>query len=101
MKKPSIKKLKVPKVNIIHHVKKLRHPVRHFKGWRDVKKGTVTTAAVVPYITNETVAEHREQVLKGARKYIYPLQHSKHRIVVISTSIFVSMVVAFMAYGAV
>jgi hypothetical protein len=27
----------------------------------------------VPKITTETIAEHREQVLKGARKFIYPL----------------------------
>ena len=26
----------------------------------------------VPRITNETVAEHREEVLSSARKYIYP-----------------------------
>ncbi|MBI2285652.1 hypothetical protein HYU82_02420, partial [Candidatus Saccharibacteria bacterium] len=26
----------------------------------------------VPRITNETIAEHREEVLKGARKFIYP-----------------------------
>ena len=31
----------------------------------------------IPRITNETVAEHREEVLSSARKYIYPLQHSR------------------------
>lgn len=49
-------------------------------------------------ITNETVAQHREEILKGARKYIYPLQHSKHRLVVISISIFVAAVVIFFTY---
>ena len=38
----------------------------------------------LPRITNETVAEHREEVLKGARKYKYPLSHSKHKIIIIS-----------------
>lgn len=52
----------------------------------------------VPRITNETVAEHREAVLSGARKYIYPLQHSKRRIVRISISLLVVAVVAFFAY---
>jgi len=52
----------------------------------------------VPRITNETVAEHREEVLKSARKYIYPLQHSKHRIVLISTAIIIGTVVAFFMY---
>lgn len=52
----------------------------------------------VPRITNETVAEHREEVLKSARKYIYPLQHSKHRIVLISTGLFIATIIAFFAY---
>lgn len=52
----------------------------------------------IPRITNETVAEHREEVLKGARKYKYPLQHSKHRIVVISTGLLVAAIVGFFVY---
>ena len=40
-------------------------------------------------ITNETVAEHREEVIGKARKYIYPLSHSKHKIIVISISLFI------------
>jgi hypothetical protein len=52
----------------------------------------------VPRITNDTIAEHREEVLGSARKYIYPLQHSKHRIVLITTSLFVVSVVAFFSY---
>lgn len=52
----------------------------------------------VPRITNETVAEHREEVLSSARKYIYPLQHSKHRIVVITSGIVILAVVSFFAY---
>lgn len=52
----------------------------------------------VPQITNETIAEHREDVLSGARKYIYPLQHSKHRIVVITTTIMVGASIAFLIY---
>ncbi len=49
-------------------------------------------------ITNETVAEHRERVLSSARKYIYPLQHSKHKIVLISTGLFISGLVLFFGY---
>ncbi len=52
----------------------------------------------VPRITNETVAEHRERVLSGARKYVYPLQHSKHKIVLISTALFTAAVIAFFSY---
>jgi len=53
----------------------------------------------IPRITNETVAEHREDVLRGARKYKYPLQHSKHRIVVISTGLLVLAIISFFVYA--
>jgi hypothetical protein len=49
-------------------------------------------------ITNETVAEHREKVLSSARKYIYPLQHSKHKIVLISSGLFITALVIFFSY---
>src|SRR5690554_766393 len=52
----------------------------------------------VPRITNETVAAHRDEVLNSARKYIYPLQHSKHRIVLISTTLVIAAVVIFFTY---
>jgi len=77
---------------------KLKSPVKSIKEHR-AKKDAVTTSAVVPLITTETIAEHREEVLKGARKYIYPLQHSKHKIVVISASIFITIVVLLFSYG--
>jgi type III secretion system FlhB-like substrate exporter len=51
-----------------------------------------------PRITNETVAEHRETVLKGARKYIVPLQHNKHQIVVITSTLFIVAVITFFSY---
>lgn len=52
----------------------------------------------LPRITNETVATHREEVLSGARKYIYPLQHSKHKVVFITTSLFIAAVLGFATY---
>lgn len=52
----------------------------------------------LPRITNETVAEHREEVLGSARKFIYPLSHSKKRIVVVSSSIFAAVLVGSIVY---
>lgn len=49
-------------------------------------------------ITNETVAARREEVLGSARKYIYPLRASKHRVVKVSVGIFVAAVVAFFVF---
>lgn len=51
----------------------------------------------LPRITNDTVASHREEVLSSARKYIYPLQHSKHKIVIISTALFAALLIGFFA----
>lgn len=42
-------------------------------------------------VTNESIAQHREEVLKGARRFIYPLKASKHRIAIVS-SIIISLV---------
>lgn len=52
----------------------------------------------VPRITNETIAEHREEVLKGARKFIYPLAHSKHRIVLITSTLVIAAAVGLLTY---
>ncbi len=54
--------------------------------------------ANVPRITDENITEHREEVLKGARKYIYPLAHSKRRIVTVTFSIIGAAMVGFLIY---
>ena len=33
-------------------------------------------------ITNDTVAEHRERVLAGGRRFKYPVQYARHRLVI-------------------
>lgn len=38
-------------------------------------------------ITNETVAEHRERILAGGRKFKYPLQYPRHRVVLITAGL--------------
>ncbi len=88
---PMKKKPKLKKPNL-----QIKRPFR--------RKGKVTEERVndafsnVPRITNETVTEHREEVLSSARKYIYPLQQSKHRVVRVSIALLVTVVVAFLAY---
>ncbi len=44
-------------------------------------------------ITNETVAEHREKVLAGGRRFKYPVQYQKHRLVINSIFIGIGAVV--------
>ncbi|HXR50442.1 MAG TPA: hypothetical protein VN778_05450, partial [Verrucomicrobiae bacterium] len=95
MKKP--KKPKLPKPKLPKQLPEL--PKRPFKRSVKATEEKLNEAlASVPRITNETVAEHREDVLGGARKYIYPLRHSKHNIVRTSVTILVVGIVAFLLF---
>lgn len=89
MKKPKklLKKPKLPQAP-----KKLP-----FKRSRTTEEKVTDALSDVPRITNDTVGEHREEVLSSARKHIYPLQHSKRSVVRISISIFIAVVVIFFA----
>lgn len=69
------------------HVDKINQKRKDRKKKKEISK--------IPRITNENVAEHREDIISGAQKYIYPLRHSKHRIVVLSTSILLLVVLVF------
>ncbi len=96
MKKP--KQIKKPKLAAT-----IRRPVQGVG--RLARRRTKTTEekvsdalSNVPRITNETVGEHREEVLSSARKYIYPLQHSKHHVVRTSLGLFALVIVAFFAF---
>ncbi len=80
------------KKKLHHRIQAVAHRRPHHTAEPEVKER-------VPRITNETVAAHREEVLSSARKYIYPLQHSKHRIVLISTALFIITIVAFFSYS--
>ncbi len=88
MRKPSMKRVSETAKKPL---KKLRR--------KTSKETSALEKTKLPLITNDTLAEHREEVLSGARKYIYPLQHSKRRIVVLSSIIFAVMVVVFIVYS--
>lgn len=74
-----------------------RLPLRRHKS-EEADAKLVEAIQNLPRITNETVAEHREEVLSSARKYIYPLSHSKRRVVSITVGLLVLAVVAFFSY---
>ena len=74
-------------------MKKLLHKLRR------KKKSTVAEAQPSSLrITNETVAEHRERILAGGRKFKYPLQYPKHRIVAITVALVLAAVVSFFGF---
>lgn len=82
-------------------MKKLKHLAKRGKelGSLKPKSQEVVSEENLPRITNETVASHREEVLRGARKFIYPLQHSRHRIVLITSALVVSALVGLLIYS--
>src|SRR5512141_2384008 len=92
----------------------MKKKVKRFLGKRSLKMRTPSISRLrkkrpeeslkqaiqgIPRITNETVAEHREEVLSSARKYIYPLQHSAHRVVIISTTLAMLLIIGFITYS--
>jgi hypothetical protein len=88
MKKP--KKPKIPKLP-------KTVPRLTLKRTKTTEEKVTDALSNVPRITNETVGEHREEVLSSARKYIYPLQHSKHSVVRISLGLLAAVLVLFFA----
>lgn len=62
---------------------------------RKSKKAPIVAQQSPMRITNETVAEHRERILAGGRKFKYPLQTPKHRIVLVTVLIVVLTVATF------
>lgn len=83
-----------------HKIKKIiKKPNLRLKLRKDKPEVKMTQAIQsLPRITNETVAAHREELLSSARKYIYPLEHTKRRVVVTSSWIFGFAVVFFFVY---
>jgi hypothetical protein len=80
-----------------HKLKKIleKRPYRRKPKLEDTLQEAISN---IPRITNETVAEHREEVLGSARKFIYPLRHSLKKIVTVSAAIFGGLLVAFFVY---
>lgn len=78
---------------------KLRKPkIRRFRRKNKVTPVVAPESGLAPRITTETIAAHREEVIGSARKYIYPLQHSKHRIILITSSLLIAGVIGFFGY---
>lgn len=50
-------------------------------------------------ITNDTVAEHREKILAGGKKFKYPLQYARHKLVINAILISLVTVIAFVTFG--
>lgn len=80
--------------------KKFKKPKPYLKKLKQLRRSQkiVPVVDTVPRITTETMAAHREEVIGSARKYIYPIQHSKHRIILITTGLLIAGIIAFFGY---
>lgn len=50
-------------------------------------------------ITNETVAEHRERILAGGRKFKYPMQYTRRRVLIVSLLILLVALLSFSVFA--
>jgi len=50
-------------------------------------------------ITSETVAEHREKILAGGRRFKYPIQYARHKLVINAIIISLVALIAVIAVG--
>jgi len=94
MKKPFKRKIKKVKNQVTERVSEKAVALNPLTP----KLDEPTPLSDVPRITNQNITEHREDVLSGARKYIYPLQHSKHQIVTITIGIIITAIIGFSVY---
>ena len=50
-------------------------------------------------ITNDTVAEHRERILAGGRRFKYPIQYARHRLVFNTIVVSIAFIILLAAIG--
>jgi hypothetical protein len=50
-------------------------------------------------ITNETVAEHRERILAGGRRFKYPIQYARHKLVINAILISIAAIIVLGVLG--
>ena len=50
-------------------------------------------------ITNETVAEHREKILAGGRKFKYPIQYARHKLVINAVLVTIAALALLLVIG--
>lgn len=79
---------------------RIKKAIKKLPSTKPVDKAVKLKGALsdVSKITEDTLPEHREEVLGSARKYIYPLKHSRHHFVRLSIGILVAALVIFFVY---
>jgi foldase protein PrsA len=63
------------------------------------RKRNVAKQEAPSRITNETVAEHRERILAGGRRFKYPMQYARHRLVFNTILVTIAALLLLVAVG--
>ena len=66
---------------------------------KNIRRKHKSEASTPTRITNDTVAEHRERILAGGRRFKYPIQYARHRLVITTIIVSVVFVVLLVVFG--
>ena len=64
-----------------------------------LKRSKKQPAPAASRITNETIAEHREQILAGGRRFKYPIQYTKHKLIINTVLISMASIILLLVAG--
>lgn len=64
-----------------------------------IKRTKKTKESTSTWITNDTVAEHREKILVGGKRFKYPIQYSRHKLVINAIIIGVATTILLVGIG--
>lgn len=79
-------------------MKKIRESVKNLghKAARAVKRRPEAPAG---RITNDTISEHREHILTSGRRFKYPMQYARHKLVINTILLSIAIVVLLAVFG--
>src|SRR5690606_38199933 len=69
------------------------------KALSKIRRRKTEEPSVSSRITAETIAEHREKVLAGGRRFKYPVQYVRHRLVINAVIVSVIAIIALTMVG--
>lgn len=80
----------------------MRSPQLHETIMKKLRRFKIKKKSAAPEqparITNETVAEHRERILAGGRRFKYPVQYARHRLVINTIIIGIVAIIAIIIF---
>lgn len=79
-------------------MKKIKASVKNL-GQRAVRVVKRTPKAPAGRITNDTISEHREHILTSGRRFKYPMQYARHKLVINTILLSLTLIVLLAVFG--